>query len=178
MMSHAALSELLAGVGALSEASEYHGTLCGLCSGLSDAGPQAWVERALAAADADEHPARDSRDALTTLAEELHATLAGGELDFAPLLPDDDTPLAQRAGALARWCEGYLFGLALADAEALRTLEGDAREVLADFAQIACAAGAANDTESDEAAYAELVEFVRVGVQLVYEELRLRRGKK
>jgi uncharacterized protein YgfB (UPF0149 family) len=27
------------------------------------------------------------------------------------------------------------------------------------------------DEESNEAAYAELVEFVRVGVQLVYEEL-------
>ena len=178
MMSYAALAELLAAAGALDEASEYHGTLCGLCCGMPDVGPKAWVERALAAADADEHPARAPGHALTEVGEDLHAALAGGELDFAPVLPADDAPLAERAGALARWCEGYLYGLALADAEALRTLTGDAREALADFAQIACAAGAANDTESDETAYAELVEFVRVGVQLVFEELRLRRGKR
>ena len=178
MTSYAALSELLAGAGALGEASEYHGTLCGLCCGMPDAGPKAWVGRALAAADADEHTGRDARGALTEQGERLHAALAGGELEFAPVLPDDEAPLAERAGALARWCEGYLYGLALADADALRTLAGDAREALADFAQIACASGAANGTESDETAYAELVEFVRVGVQLVYEELRRRRGQR
>src|SRR5262245_30026758 len=113
MMSYAGLSELLAGAGALGEASEYHGTLCGLCCALPDVGSKGWVDRALAAADADEHPARDSRRSLTELAGQLHAALAGGELDFAPVLPDDDAPLAQRAGALARWCEGYLYGLAL-----------------------------------------------------------------
>jgi uncharacterized protein YgfB (UPF0149 family) len=143
---------------------------------MPDAGPKALVDRALAAADADEHPRRDARRALAEQAEALHAALAGAELDFAPVLPDDEAPLTERAAALARWCEGYLYGIALADAEALRTLAGDAREALADFAQIACASGAANDTESDETAYAELVEFVRVGVQLVYEELRRRRG--
>src|SRR5262245_40122410 len=90
IMSYAALSELLASAGALGEASEYHGTLCGLCCAMQDAGPKAWVDRALAAADADEHPARDSRRALTQLAEQLHAALAGGELEFAPVLPDDD----------------------------------------------------------------------------------------
>jgi uncharacterized protein YgfB (UPF0149 family) len=178
MMSYAALAELLAGAGALGETSEYHGTLCGLCCGAPDAGPKGWVERALEAADANEHPARDARRALTALAEELERALAGDQLEFTPVLPDDDAPLAERAGALARWCEGYLYGLALADAATVRALEGDAREALADFAQIACAAGIANDTEDDEAAYAELVEFVRVGVQLVYEELRRRRGQR
>jgi uncharacterized protein YgfB (UPF0149 family) len=34
----------------------------------------------------------------------------------------------------------------------------------------------ANPSETDESAYAELVEFVRVGVQLVYEELQRLRG--
>ena len=34
---------------------------------------------------------------------------------------------------------------------------------------------AAQDEESNEAAYAELVEFVRVGVQLLFEELAVLR---
>jgi uncharacterized protein YgfB (UPF0149 family) len=177
MMGYAALADLLADAGAPGEASEYHGTLCGLCCGMPEAGPEGWSARALAAADADEHVARDVRSAFTKLGADLRADLAGGELAFAPVLPDDDAPLAERARALARWCEGYLYGLALVDADAVRALAGDAREALADFAQIACAAGVANATESDEAAYAELVEFVRVGVQLVFEELRQRRGE-
>lgn len=176
MIGYTALAELLARAGALGEASEFHGTLCGLCCGLPAAGPDVWVERALVSADAAPQPPRDCRDAFTALARDLHAALVGGELAVAPVLPDDERPLPERASALARWCEGFLYGLALADAAALRALQGDAREALADFAEIARTTGASASTESDESAYAELVEFVRVGVQLVYEELAKQRG--
>jgi uncharacterized protein YgfB (UPF0149 family) len=46
------------------------------------------------------------------------------------------------------------------------------REILADFKEIARAVGDdAAAGEDDEAAWAELVEFVRVSVQLVFDEL-------
>ena len=38
-------------------------------------------------------------------------TLAGNDSAFAPLLPDDDAPLAERADALSMWCQGFLYGL-------------------------------------------------------------------
>jgi uncharacterized protein YgfB (UPF0149 family) len=176
MISYTALAEMLARTGALGEAAEYHGTLCGLCCGMPDAGPAAWLERALAAADAEPNVPEECRAALEAVARDLHAALTGGELEFAPVLPDDDHALAERAVALARWCEGFLYGLAVADAAAMRALKGDAQEALADFARIARTAVEANASETDEVAYAELVEFVRVGVQLVYEELQRQRG--
>jgi len=176
MISYPALAELLARAGALGEAAEYHGTLCGLCCGMPAAGPGAWLDRALAAADVT-HAPKECRAALEAQARDLQATLAGGELEFAPVLPDDERPLAERAVALGRWCEGFLYGLALADAAAMRALKGDAQEALVDFARIARTAVSANSTETDESAYAELVEFVRVGVQLVWEELQRQRGQ-
>jgi len=52
-------------------------------------------------------------------------------------------------------------------------LPDEAGEVLRDMGQIAQAGfeGDADD-DADEAAYAEIVEYVRVGVQLLYEELQ------
>ena len=45
-------------------------------------------------------------------------------------------------------------------------------EVLADFAEVARAGGVGSESaEVEEGAFAELVEFVRVGVQLIYDEL-------
>ena len=48
----------------------------------------------------------------------------------------------------------------------------DVAEVLRDFAEVARAGAVGDESEeTEEDAYAELVEFVRVGVQLVYDEL-------
>ena len=38
-------------------------------------------------------------------------TLVGNDADFEPLLPDDESPLSERADALSLWCQGFLYGL-------------------------------------------------------------------
>jgi uncharacterized protein YgfB (UPF0149 family) len=51
-------------------------------------------------------------------------------------------------------------------------LPGEAGEIVRDFAEITRAGvDARQGEESNESAYAELVEFVRVGVQLLFEDL-------
>jgi uncharacterized protein len=92
------------------------------------------------------------------------------------LLPADDESLAMRADGLAEWCAGFMHGLGeAAGAASPAALHGEiTREVMADFSEIARAGLGAGDAETEaesEAAYAELVEFVRVSVQLVFEEL-------
>ena len=53
-----------------------------------------------------------------------------------------------------------------------RTLPGEAGEIVRDLSEITRVGVDAEDSlESNEGAYAELVEFVRVGVQLLFEEL-------
>jgi uncharacterized protein YgfB (UPF0149 family) len=96
-------------------------------------------------------------------------------MSFQPLLPDDEQPLVERVAGLAQWCLGFNHGLFVAarigDAEA-EMKSGNTAEIVRDFSEMAQVA--VGDDEPDaagEAAYAELVEYVRVSVQLVYEEL-------
>jgi uncharacterized protein YgfB (UPF0149 family) len=100
------------------------------------------------------------------------AALESDEFDFAPLLPDDDAPLAARVAALAAWSEGYLVGFGSGTSEQAVRRAGDVGEFLRDLSEIARAElepGRAG--EAGEGDYAQLVEFVRAGVQLAYDEL-------
>jgi len=109
---------------------------------------------------------------------ETSQALGGESMDFAPLLPDDDQPLAGRTSALAQWCQGFLYGLGTGRLNSIAELPGEVGEIVHDLAEIGRAApGEDEPTEADEHAYADLVEFVRVGVQLIYDELQpLRAG--
>lgn len=93
-------------------------------------------------------------------------------MDFNPLLPEDEASLDTRAVALAQWCQGFLYGLGGSAIQDTNGLPGDVGEIVRDLSEITHV-GVDNrqSVESNENAYAELVEFVRVGVQLVFEEL-------
>ena len=166
------LDETLRRAGAACDAAETHGTVCGaLCAGVEDDG--SWVEHVLDEASGPEAAQDACRRALTALRDEAHALLRGGTLEFEPLLPDDETGLADRTAALGEWCQGFLFGLGLAGAR-LDTdeLSEETGEVLRDVGQIANAGFEGSGGEEDETAYTEIVEYVKVGVQLLYEELQ------
>ena len=91
---------------------------------------------------------------------------------FEPLLPADDQPIGARTAALAQWCQGFLYGLGAGGITDASGLPADTGEIVRDFTEISRAGvDETQDEESNEAAYAELVEFVRVGVQLLFEEL-------
>jgi hypothetical protein len=103
----------------------------------------------------------------------------GSGLDFCPLLPEDDASLEDRVGALALWCQGFLFGLGLAGFSLDDEKEGDPGavqlgEIVNDLSEISRADISADEfDDEDEAdfALAELIEYVRVSVQIMFEEL-------
>ena len=165
-----ALAETLAGSTEL--AAEFHGALCGaLCvHAAKDVDLLRLVETAeggpLAAA---------LRPSLERLCTETLEALADDSMRFAPLLPDDDTALVPRTHALAAWCQGFLFGLSSKGGLDLARCTEDLREVVRDFTELTRAAvGDESDLNIEETAYAELVEYVRVGAQLVFMELHPR----
>lgn len=91
---------------------------------------------------------------------------------FQPLLPDDDAPLEERLFSLANWCAGFLNGIGCAlDAAAAKTLLKD-DETLADFTEITNMDFNASDTNENEALYVELVEYVRMAVLNIHENLK------
>lgn len=112
-------------------------------------------------------------DGLKQLRDEALVSLQDQDMGFAPLLPDDSHPLEARVDAMAAWCAGFLFGLSLRPGFDPRQMGEDAQEILTDFTELTRASfDPEEDGELEETAYAELVEYVRVGVQLIYMELR------
>jgi uncharacterized protein YgfB (UPF0149 family) len=161
------LAALLAEAGESPSASECHGVLCGaLCvHAVYDA--ERWLEEVLV-----DGPGGVAVEPFAPIVAETAASLRGDQMTFQPVLPDDAAPIAQRADALGEWCEGFLFGLGTGALPAQSKLPAEVLEVLRDLAQISRAAsGAEESDEENESAYAELVEFVRVAVQLVHDEL-------
>ena len=162
------LGEALLRTGFAQSAAEYHGALAGaLCvQGARYVNPLTLVER--------DDPADDTAalQSLHDLRDQLAAELADSSGIVNLLLPDDDTPLAQRTVALGEWCEGFLLGLASRAGLNLKIASPELREIVADLTQFtAIEFSDGDDLESEEAAYAELVEYVRVGLQLIFVEL-------
>jgi yecA family protein len=168
---YAALANALSDVGAETGAAEAHGMLCGMLSTPGETEQARWIAEVLAHTEPKGEPARDCLQLLSGLFESTRSEFGDDGMGFTPLLPDDDTALSERAGALGAWCEGYVFGLGLGGLSSREELPREAGEVVNDFSEIARV-----DTESDtgdegEEAYTELVEYVRTGAMLVRENL-------
>jgi uncharacterized protein len=166
------IASVLESAGSQVAAAEAHGCLCGALCTTPDYPVERWLEE-LIAADGEELDIQLPPDeALRLLFVDTHRALRGDEMEFEPLLPDDDEPLERRATALSQWCQGFLYGFGTGKPIREADIKGQVDEVLRDFSHIARAAvdvGAAG--EDEETAYAEVVEYVRVGVQLIHDDL-------
>jgi uncharacterized protein len=162
------IQQLLGQERSLAEAAEAHGTLTGGLCAASRYSLEDWLREILPEGRA----APATAAALKELFTATTAALVQPDMEFELLLPADEQPIDVRTAALAQWCQGFLYGLGAGSAADASELPGDAGEVVRDFGEISRAGvDATQDEESNEAAYAELVEFVRVGVQLLFEEL-------
>lgn len=161
--------DVLVAARSLAEAAEAHGSLCGALCSMAPYGLQDWINEILP------DGASLSEESAAMLERVFTATASSfGEqgMQFEPLLPDDEQPLNGRANALALWCTGFLYGLGTGQIADLEALNGDVGEIVRDFTEISRATGDdAEADESNEQAYAELVEFIRVAAQVVFEEL-------
>ena len=165
---YADIQQVLAGERSLTDAAEAHGTLAGSLCTVGAYRFEDWLHEILP-------EGRAQATSATTLRELFsgtHEALLGESLEFEPLLPADAQPIDERTTALAQWCVGFLYGLGSSAIPDASRLPGEVGEVVRDFTEITRVGVDRTDSEeSNESAYAELVEFVRVGVQLVFDEL-------
>jgi uncharacterized protein YgfB (UPF0149 family) len=167
------IEQVLAHQHSLADAAEAHGTLAGCLCGVSGYRFEDWLREILPEGRA----GMSAAGALRELYDATAAALIQPDMDFALLLPADDSPLAERTQALAQWCQGFLYGLGAGRIRDPGQLPGEVGEIVRDFIEISRAGVEEEATdEANEAAYAELVEFVRVGVQLLFEELGVARA--
>ena len=153
---------------------ESHGLLCGLVCRESCGGAGDYLQQ-LAAMRLVVEPGEALHAALTEAWRSTIAQFDDDEFAFALWLPDDEEPLEERAVALARWCSGFLAGLG--SGGQLEALSEEAREAIGDLQEIARAelsapVGDEGQSEEDEAAYTEIVEYVRVVALVLREDFR------
>lgn len=157
-------------------AAESHGCLCGGLCAAADYSLERWFEEIVP----EESPeaAAEDNSPLKLLFEDTVRALRGDEMAFEPLLPDDDVALQDRANALSLWCQGFLYGFGTAEPPQ-EQIPSNVNEVLRDLTHIGRATVELTEVnEEEEQAYAEVIEYVRVGVQLIHDELHsVRTGK-
>ncbi|MDM1758571.1 MULTISPECIES: UPF0149 family protein [Acinetobacter] len=141
----------------ISSPSELHGLLTGIVCVTEAPSRDEWLQ-ILSSIDVP----KVNEDALAILAEEAediaHA-LSEDELDYLPLLPDDEHPLVERVQALADWCAGVVLGFGLASGH-IRSDEQELIESLQDVASVEF--DESDNDEEGEESYLELYEFVRL----------------
>ncbi|HLF67253.1 MAG TPA: UPF0149 family protein [Gammaproteobacteria bacterium] len=147
-----------------------HGIWCGLIVGGQYCDPQDWLEIAV-----DESHTWKALDTqvqilLLQLAEQSVFMMAQSDFGFNLLLPADEEPLAERAYALSEWCIGFVEGIQnQQDQQTLLT--GDGAQALADLTKISEMDFDPEESEDEETSYMELVEFIRVAVMLIHQNL-------
>lgn len=156
-------------------AAQAHGLLCARLAVLGQDGIAGWSSQVLAESGIHNKVCEECASQLESLASTTSHQLISRGSEFELLLPDDEDPAAIRALAMGFWCEGFLHGLvAEKNNEVLkkRLAADPLADIIRDMLEITrAAAGDEADSEETEKAYFELVEYLRVAVQLVYEEL-------
>ncbi len=157
---------------------ECHGVLCGMVSADPKLDGNTWAVRMLTG-DLDEALANgmavevDEADkaVLKALFDDTLLQINDPELAFQLLLPDDDEGLEGGTAALADWCEGYLYGLSLGGIKDFDGCTPEVQEFCGDLVEISHITFETGDEGDNEAALFEIVEYVRMGALMVYEEL-------
>ena len=156
-------------------AAQVHGLLCSRLAVGGAEGARRWFEQVLDETDPDNALRTECEHMLDSLCAITWRQLVERQSEIALVLPGDEDATDLRAESMAQWCEGYLHGL-VAEKHSDQLKEKLAAEPLADvikdMLQITrAAADDDGDEKGMENAYAELVEYLRVATQLVYEEL-------
>ncbi len=159
--------------------SEVHGTLCGVLCGKSNITVHEWLSLTLLRSSEDASQPVMSRDLLLEAVTESFKSfflatiteLSDNNLNFYPLLPEDGSE-AVRLEAIAQWAQGFLMGLSIAGIKSFSEYPEEVTEFIEAIASISTAGeyDLAGD-ESDEEAIIEFIEFIRMGVLFMNEEM-------
>jgi len=151
---------------------ECHGITCGLLCRLPDASLDALIGL-LDMLELVKSPGSGLRMALEDLLQATRAQLLDLDMGFRLWLPNDDEMLEERTMALSQWCNGFLAGLGSSGDETLDAMSDEANEALRDIQQISRADVTDTDeSNEDETAFAEIVEYIRIVILMIREDLR------
>ncbi len=145
------------GIEEISSPSELHGLLTGIVCVTQAPTPDEWLQ--ILATLTVPQLEQEALDLLAEETDDVFHALSEDELDYLPILPDDEHPLSERVQALADWCTGVVLGFGLASGN-IRSDEAELIQHLQDIAAVEFED--TDDDEEGEISYQELYEFVRL----------------
>lgn len=150
-------------------AAECHGFLCGHFCVSNTIAAETWQDHLLGGID-DAADLDDCFAMLSRLAEQVREEILAEDISFSLLLPDDESSINERSSALAEWSAGFVSGLGIGGLGEKPPLIDECDEFIKDLVSISRMETAAEDGEDVEAAFFEVVEYIRVGVIMLHQE--------
>lgn len=150
-------SQYFGAIEEISSPSELHGLLTGIVCVTKAPNDDEWLQilSTLSVPQLD----LAALDMLVDEAMDVSHALSEEELDYLPMLPDDEHRLSERVQALADWCTGVVLGFGLASGH----IRPDEEELIQNLQDIAAVEFEdSDDDEEGEQSYQELYEFVRL----------------
>ncbi|MEE9351997.1 MAG: UPF0149 family protein [Thiotrichaceae bacterium] len=154
-------------------AAEIQGVACGLLAVNLNADDELWLGQVFQDRDPQNHLQQDISIELKRYIQGLRTQMQDSNLEFGLLLPNDEEDLRDRVDAMQEWTQGFLLGVSLAGLKDFSALPDDSKELMDDFIEITKAGEFDTDElEESEDAYWHIVEYLRMGVLLISEELQ------
>jgi len=165
------LESILDGGDANMSASETHGLAAGMLCVSFDAELSRWLTALFDTNEQFDALNGDDKQSLAGVFQGTLELLKDESFVFDLLLPDDGERIGTRASALSEWCQGFLYGVAYMGVGDDKDWSEDSRGVLRDLMEIS-RLDSDNTDDSDEQAFMELQEYVRMGVNILLQELQ------
>lgn len=169
------ITEALEPYSEFDSASFLHGMLIGLRCGEPKMTVAEWVKRVL-----DEAGSSSLKESFLKVLQEMYEVsekgLNGAELEMEMCLPAESESLQYQASMLGQWCEGFIYGFGITGNN--QKLSDEVQELFRDFSDIAAidVLDLGEPSEQDESDFMQLVEFVRIGVLSINEDINPVKG--
>lgn len=153
-------------------ASECHGFLCGHFCASNSIDTDSWQEHFLTGTD-DAVNLEGCFAILNQLANEVKEEILSEEISFTLFLPDDESAIGDRSGALAEWCAGFVSGLGMGGMGGMgekKQLNDECDEFVKDMVSISRMETMVEESEDVEAALFEIIEYIRIGAIVLHQE--------
>lgn len=166
------LERALGRAGVDHSAAEIHGICCGMLAVDQASDQSQWLAQVLEG-DAQDFHFQEARALLRQLFIATRQQLNGGDMDFTLFLPTEEDDLPAQVEAMQDWCQGFGLGIATAGIHDFKHLPEDSRDWLEDVVRIGASGELDLDNEEEsENALIELLEYLRVGVMMMTEEMQ------
>ncbi len=162
------ISQILEAAELFTNASETHGVLAGLVSGGIKLDDQSWKSHFNDVVNEGLGLPINAQKLVDSIYAQVVNQFTDDGLGFNLLLPSDEAPLDDRAEAMAQWAQGFLVGFGMVQ-QGLNQASDEIQELIKDIRDISqVSLDFEQEDEESEIAFAEIVEYLRVGAMLCF----------